>query len=104
MKERLTRYFNTSVFSQPASFSFGNVGRTLPDVRAPGMENFDLSLFKNFKLFESHSLQFRFEAFNALNRTQFASPIPGVNNTSFGWILGTANTPRQLQIGLKYLF
>ncbi len=104
VKERLTRYFNTSVFSQPASFSFGNVGRTLPDVRAPGMENFDLSLFKNFKLFESHSLQFRFEAFNALNRTQFASPIPGVNNTSFGWILGTANTPRQLQIGLKYLF
>ncbi|MCX6619695.1 MAG: TonB-dependent receptor, partial [Acidobacteria bacterium] len=104
VKARLTRYFDTSVFSQPAPFTFGNVGRTLPDVRVPGMQNFDLSLFKNFKVYEKQSLQFRLEAFNALNRAQFGAPIPGVNNGSFGWIFGTANTPRQLQLGLKYLF
>jgi outer membrane receptor protein involved in Fe transport len=101
---RLNRYFDTSVFSQPAPYTFGNVGRMLPDVRSPGDKNFDLSLFKNFRIMESMSLQFRAEAFNAFNTPRFAQPIPGVTNPSFGMILGTSNTPRQLQFGLKILF
>jgi hypothetical protein len=38
ISQRLNEYFNTSVFSQPAPFTLGNVGRTLPDVRAPGTQ------------------------------------------------------------------
>ncbi len=61
VQQRLNKYFDTSVFSQPAAWTFGNVGRTLPDVRADGVRNFDLSMFKNFKIVEGKSLQFRWK-------------------------------------------
>src|SRR5207237_7587142 len=48
--DRLNRYFDTSVFSQPAPFTFGNISRTMPDLRAPGVSNLDLSLFKSFPI------------------------------------------------------
>jgi hypothetical protein len=44
IESRLTRYFNTSAFSHPAPFTFGNMGRTLPHVRGPGANNRRLSI------------------------------------------------------------
>ena len=104
IESRLNGYFNTSVFSQPAPFTFGNTGRTLPDVRAPGVQNFDLSVFKNFRPIEKVSVQFRAEAFNTLNRVQFAAPNIALNSAQFGVISTQANNPRQVQFGLKLLF
>src|SRR5262249_45330846 len=71
---RLNKYFDTTVFSQPAPFTFGNTGRVLPDVRTPGVRNLDFSLFKSFAVVERVSLQFRAEAFNLLNTPQFGRP------------------------------
>ncbi len=104
--ERLTRYFDTSVFSQPAQFSFGNAPRTLPDVRAPGMRNWDFSLFKHFRARERWSVQFRAEAFNLFNTPQFGAPNQGFGNLGrgFGEITSQANSPRQVQFALKVLF
>ena len=100
----MTRYFNTSVFSQPPPFTFGNTGRTLPDVRGPGTRNLDFSLFKNFKLTERLSLQFRAEAFNAFNTPIFGFPNQSYNSPSFGVITTQANSPRQMQFALKLLY
>jgi hypothetical protein len=72
--DRLNHYFDTSVFSQPSPFTFGNTGRTLPNVRAPGMHNLDLSIFKNFQLTEHLRAELRGEAFNSLNQVVFGSP------------------------------
>jgi hypothetical protein len=69
IEARLNKYFNTSVFSQPAAFTFGNTARTLPDVRAPGVINFDFSVIKDTKLHERASMQFRAESFNSIIRT-----------------------------------
>ncbi|MGH2500841.1 MAG: TonB-dependent receptor domain-containing protein, partial [Candidatus Limnocylindria bacterium] len=104
--ERLTRYFDTSVFSQPAPFSFGNAPRTLPDVRAPGMRNWDFSLFKRFGDQEGWSVQFRAEAFNLFNTPQFGFPDVNFGNLGrgFGEIRSQANSPRQMQFALKILF
>lgn len=102
--ERLERYFNTSVFSQPAPFTFGNTGRTLPDVRGPGTNGIDLSLFKNFAITERTSVQFRAEAFNFTNTPNFGLPNQNLNNQQFGVISSQANSPRQIQFGLKLLF
>jgi hypothetical protein len=44
----IDRWFDTSQFFEPAPFTFGTVGRTLPDVREPGLVNVDASLMKNF--------------------------------------------------------
>jgi hypothetical protein len=102
--DRLNQYFNTSIFSQPAPFTYGNVARTLPDVRQPASKNLDFSLFKNFKITEHKTLQFRAEAFNATNTPIFGAPGTAFGATNFGVIASSGNTPRQLQFGLRLAF
>ncbi len=102
--ERLTRYFDTSVYSQPAAFTFGNVSATLPDIRNDGIKNFDLSLFKQFAPVERLRVQFRVEALNAFNTPRFGGPNTSVTSSTFGQITSQANSPRQLQFGLKLLW
>jgi len=101
---RLSGYFNASVFSQPAPFSFGDTGRTLPDVRGPGHQNIDFSLFKNFKPLERLTVQIRAEAFNLLNQVVFGMPNANLSSGQTGVITGQANSPRSIQFGLKLLF
>ncbi len=104
VEDRLDRYFDTSVYSQPAAFTFGNHPIFSPLLRAHGVRNFDLSLFKNFRLHPRWTAQFRVEALNAFNRVQFSAPNTSVTSSSFGVISGQANAPRQLQFGLKLLW
>jgi hypothetical protein len=103
-EQRLQRWFNTAAFSQPAAFTFGNAGATFPMLRTDGVRNLDLSLFKHFTLMDRVRLQARVEAFNALNRVQFGSPNTSVTSSSFGVVTSQANTPRQLQFGVKLLW
>lgn len=101
--ERLNKYFDTTVYTQPAAFTFGNVGPTV-NLRNDGIKNFDLSLFKQFAPTERLRVQFRVEALNAFNTPRFGSPNTGVTSTSFGVINSQANSPRQMQFGLKLLW
>ncbi len=104
VSQRLNEYFNTSVFSQPAPFTFGNAPRTLPDVRGPSSEDIDFSLFKIFHPLERLSVEFRAEAFNLLNQVVFGLPNVSLNSNQFGVISSQANSPRTIQFGLKLLF
>jgi hypothetical protein len=64
-----SRFFNTSAFAPPTK---GTIGNAPVDVfRGPGRSNLDVALFKNFKIVEKISAQFRFEAFNVLNHVSF---------------------------------
>ena len=103
VESRLNQYFNASVFSQPPAFTFGNVSRTLPDVRAPGMVNFDFSVIKNARLVERANLQFRAEFFNVFNHPNFGAPGTTFGTSSFG-VIGSSNDGRNIQFGLKLLF
>lgn len=102
--DRLGRWFDTSVFSQPAPFTFGNLGARVPDIFTHHTNNLGLSLMKVFRLTERFNLQFRAEAFNAANRVQFGSPNTTVTSGAFGFVTTQANSPRQLQFGLKLVF
>jgi hypothetical protein len=104
--DRISEWFDTSVFSFAPAFTFGNVGRTLPDVRNPGIKNLDASLFKNFRFTEDVNVQFRAEAFNLTNTPQFGIPGSQLGGAGFGAITGYANgqAPRQVQLALKLLF
>ncbi|PYR58400.1 MAG: hypothetical protein DMF91_17290, partial [Acidobacteria bacterium] len=102
--QRLNKAFETSVYSQPTAFTFGNEPIFSPVLRADGVRNFDLSLFKNFEVRPHVTAQFRIEALNAFNRVQFSAPNTSVTSTSFGVISGQANAPRQLQFALKMLW
>ena len=102
--ERLDAYFDKSVYSPPPAFTFGNVSMRLPDIRNDGVRNFDLSIFKEFRVAERVNVQFRTEMLNAFNTPRFGSPNTTVTASAFGVITAQANSPRQVQFGLKILW
>jgi hypothetical protein len=103
----IAEWFNTSVFYQPPPFTIGNTSRTLPDVRNPGEANADLSLFKNnyFGKENRYDLQFRIEAFNALNHPNFGGPNTSLQaGSAFGTITSLAIPSRVVQLAAKFNF
>lgn len=103
-EEKLTEWFDTSVFSQPAAFTFGNAGRLLPNARADGTRGWDFSVFKVFPIHESIRAEFRGEFFNFTNTPNFAPPGQVLGNATFGVVSAQANSPRQVQFGLKLYY
>jgi hypothetical protein len=101
--DKIQQWFDVSAFIQPGSFTFGNVSRTI-DVRAPGLVNFDVSLFKEIHLYERSALQFRAEFFNVLNHPNFSPPNTVLGNRAFGTISSLAALPRVGQLALKLTF
>src|SRR5216684_2486091 len=103
---RLSQWFDTSVFSQPPAFTFGNVTRTLPDVRNHGTNNMDFGLVKNSRFLKDGrvNLQFRSEFFNVFNRVRFGNPGLTFGNPQFGVITSQVNAPRLIQFALKLLY
>ena len=100
-------WFNTTVFSTAAPFTFGNVGPVLPDVRSNGLRNVDAVLVKNFAFDirdRKITTQFRAEFYNLFNHPQFAAPNGTVSSQSFGHVTSQANNPRDLQLALKFKF
>jgi hypothetical protein len=82
---------------------FGNAGRNI--VRGPRIDVMNLGLHKEFSLTERFKLEFRTEAFNALNRTNFDSPNSNRSSGAFGTITSTnANPARQVQFALRLAF
>ncbi len=100
----IDRWFRTDVFEQPPPFTFGNVSRTLPDVREHGIKNFNLSAMKNTRLTERFTLQFRAEFFNAFNTPRWGRPDGALLSNTFGVITSQLNAPREIQFGLKLVF
>ena len=79
------------------------------DLFGPGVEEVDFSLFKNTVVtaWRDHNLnvQFRAEAFNLFNHTNFASPASTtITSPVFGQVQATTVPGRQIQLGLKVIF
>jgi hypothetical protein len=124
--------YNPGAFAAPRGLTFGTAGRNI--VRNPRQTNFDMALFKSFPIHESVSLEFRAEAFNVFNHTEWgyvygdggsAASNSGLTSyaNSVGCYAGPNNTPndpsclgggllrpgathleRHLQLGLKLIF
>jgi hypothetical protein len=95
------RWFNTEAFTLPPFGSFGNSGRNILD--GPNLRTINISLLRDFRLREGLALQFRAEAFNLFNRTNFDLPDIFFGSPTFGRI-SSAGSPRRVQFGLKLLF
>ena len=101
----------TVSLQNPPNFTNGNVGRSLPDVRGPGIVDFDLSVIKDTAISERLKLQFRAEAFNFVNHTNLGNPNAsfsagayGLNNSSTFGLITSARDPRIMQFGMKLMF
>jgi hypothetical protein len=98
----VNNYFAGYTFTTPpASAPFGNAGRDA--FRAPGLEQWDLGVNKNFRVTEKTSVQFRSEFFNVLNHTNFGIPTAISTSAAFGTIR-TTYPSRQIQFALKFIF
>ncbi len=104
------RWFNVDAgFERNATRQLANNIRTLPTrftgIRGDGINNLDLSFFKNYRLTESKTLQFRMESFNVLNHIQFGNPNTTPTSGAFGTISGeNGHGQRQVTFSLKFLF
>jgi Carboxypeptidase regulatory-like domain/TonB dependent receptor len=104
---------NPAAFAAPAPGTFGNCAPR--KFHGPGIQMWDLSLFKNFKFTERWMLQFRAEFFNAFNHPNFANPNAFVTQGGFGQVSSTLapilgndsggpGDPREIQFALKLYF
>jgi hypothetical protein len=121
---------NPNEFVAPRGLTFGNAGRNF--LNNPNRLNFDMSLLKHFPIHEGSEVEFRLEAFNIFNHTQFRLYNPDLGNTGSNTIScyggpnysagayfpsGTdcltgnsflhpvdAHRPRTLQLAVKYSF
>jgi hypothetical protein len=103
MPRTVNKWFDTSCFTAPPAFRFGNSG--VGHVFGPGISNWDFSLAKSTAL-GSERRQLRFEAnfFNLFNAAHFANPNTTEGTTSFGVISSDRLPPRYVQFGLKLSF
>jgi len=103
------RWFNADAgFERDSRFQLASNSRRFSSrftgIEAHGLNMWSLSGFKNFRLREGITLQFRSEWLNALNHTHLSPPVTAPTNTLFGQVTGTTGLPRQIHFALKLLF
>lgn len=94
-------WFNLAAFALPAAGSLGNAGLNI--LRGPFYQNWDLALFKGFRVTERIASQFRFEMFNFLNHPCLTDPDVNPRSGTFGLVTSKSGQ-RNIQLGLKFLF
>lgn len=107
-------FLNASAFVQPPAATaigqtdFSPLGAPWNQVHGPAYNDFDFSIFKEFRTSESTNLEFRAEFFNFLNHPNFGTSIGNsnfLNNTAgnpFGAINNTIGNGRQTEFALKF--
>ncbi|HZQ41904.1 MAG TPA: carboxypeptidase-like regulatory domain-containing protein [Acidobacteriaceae bacterium] len=94
-------WFSPSSFAQPAAGYFGNVGNGI--IRNPGVEVFNMALYKTFPFTERVHLQFRAEFFNVFNHSNPNGPNTTVGSPAIGTITGEKEA-REGEGSLKLTF
>jgi carboxypeptidase family protein len=112
-----SRWYDPAAFVEAPAGTFGNVSRNA--LTTPHFQSIDFAVHKQFHMpkSENHVVQFRLEAFNALNHPSWGAPNgnilagapfpgapPNAARQGFGVISTTAIPMRQLQLALKYSF
>lgn len=102
------RWFNVDAFNRVSAQQLASNIQTLSSaftgIRAPRVNNFDLSAIKNTQIKERLRLQFNAEFVNALNHPQFTPPNTSPISTAFGQLTGSYNWQRIIEFGLKVQF
>jgi hypothetical protein len=102
------RLYNSDAFAAPRGLTYGDAGRNI--LSLPRRTNFDMGLFKDFAIKEAMNFEFRAEAFNVFNHTQWSgvdnSSCYGASNCSASTFLTatSAHNPRILQLAAKFIF
>jgi len=95
------KWFDIGCFADPAQFQFGDY--RIGNARGPSVFNTDVSASKRTAIGKT-TLELRVDAFNIFNKAHFANPNVTFGNAAFGTISATRLTPREVQLGVRFLF
>jgi hypothetical protein len=106
VRERLDNYFDRAAFSHAAPYTFGNLGRFLPDNRGPAFRCLDMTVLKMIGVAENRRVELRADFFNLFNNVNFSPPT--ASGTAFGSSslgrITSAEAARIVQLGLRLRF
>jgi hypothetical protein len=83
---------------------FGTATLRNPKMRTAWSLNENISVARTFQFTERLRMDFRWEAFNLLNRVRWGGPDSTITSNNFGLVRSQSNTPRQMQFGIKFAF
>jgi len=92
---------NRAAFANAPDNRFGN--SPVGNVEGPGLQTYNLSVSKNFRVRERYNLRFQTDFFNAFNVANFTGLNTNLASSAFG-TLPTAYPPRNIQMQLKLTF
>jgi hypothetical protein len=95
---------NTSGFplTQPLLGNLGDSGRN--QLRLAGLVDMDLGVYKDTRVRENVTVQFRWETYNLFNHPNFSGFVNTLTSPIFGTYTSTATGPRTMQFGIKAIF
>ena len=94
-------WFNTAAFVAPQAGFYGDTNTGI--IRGPALFDFDMAVYKDFPVWREQHFQFRGEAFNVFNHTNFTTVNTAYGNSNFGKVTAAAD-PRILEVALRYEF
>jgi hypothetical protein len=98
-------YLNAAAFVNPAPYTYGNTPRTFAyGLRGPTFFNQNLSLRRQFAVWERVKLTLQADSINPFNNVEFSNPATSISSSTFGKITSQANTPRDLQFSARLTF
>jgi carboxypeptidase family protein len=96
------QWFDPAAFAIPSG-AFGTFQRN--GLRSPAFKNVDLSLFKNVPVSGTRIVQLRLEMFNVFNMINLGVPSgTTIGQAGAGQITSMQGTPRQIQLGARFVF
>ncbi len=101
--QNMDKWFDTTAYTSPAAYSFGNGSRTEPNLRNPGTFGFDTVMSRWQPIHERMRLQFRAEWYNVLNHPNLGAPSTGITSSTFGQITAK-NGNRNIVMALRLEF
>jgi hypothetical protein len=96
--------FDTSFFTAPPPYTYGNSPRIISGLRGDGTCNFDVALAKKTQIREKLTFEFRAETLNITNTPRFQVPDTNSSSSGFGRASVQINKPRTIQFGAKLIF
>ncbi len=95
----------SAIFTTPVANTFVHQPGVRDSIYQPGFQNWNLNLKKSFPITEGTGFEFKLDAYNFINHSNWAAPNLTPTAGTFGQVTSkTTTNPRTLQAGLKFMF
>ena len=99
------QWFDINQFRPREPFTLRALPTRLADLRGPGVNKWDFTVSKSFRMSDGVALKARIELYNAFNRTNFNNPNLTLTSSNFGRITGTSfGGAREIQLAARLEF